>query len=219
MSGLRAMNTCRMNGSHERAVSPSMPLLVGTVRQPSTARPSDCTTCSNFCSTWRRTVGLRGRKMMPLPYWPGRGQRDARLAAHLLVERVRHLQQHAGAVAGVDLAAAGAAVVQVLQHLDRLLEHAVRLATLDVDDEPHAAGVVLVARVVETLPGGRARAARAGPRGRRRSAAVGEEIGCCALIVGPACGSQASLRGKERPRLAAEPALLNLSTVVDTTLI
>ncbi len=73
MSGLRAMNTWRMNGSHERAVSPSMPLWVGTVRQPSTAMPSDCTTCSNFCSTWRRTVGLRGRKMMPLPYWPGAG--------------------------------------------------------------------------------------------------------------------------------------------------
>ena len=29
------MNTCRMNGSHDFAVSPSIELLVGTVRQPS----------------------------------------------------------------------------------------------------------------------------------------------------------------------------------------
>ena len=49
-------------------------------------------------------------------------------------------------------------MVQVLQYLDRLLQHAVRLVTLDVDDEPLAAGVVLVARVVETLPGGRTQA-------------------------------------------------------------
>ena len=71
------MNTWRMNGSQERAVSPSMPFTVGTVRQPITCWPSDCTTCSNFCSMSRRTVGLRGRKMMPLPYSPagGRGMR------------------------------------------------------------------------------------------------------------------------------------------------
>ena len=67
------MNTWRMNGSQERAVSPSMPFTVGTVRQPITCWPSDCTTCSNFCSTWRRTEGLRGRKMMPLPYSPAAG--------------------------------------------------------------------------------------------------------------------------------------------------
>ena len=61
--------------------------------------------------------------------------------------------QHAGAVAGVDLAAAGAAVVEVLQDLDGLLEDLVRLASLDVDDEADAAGVVLELRVVESLLG------------------------------------------------------------------
>jgi len=35
---------------------------------------------------------------------------------------VRHLEQDAGAVAGVGLTAAGAAMVEVLQHLNRLLQ-------------------------------------------------------------------------------------------------
>ncbi len=73
MDGSRRMKTWRMNGSQARAVSPSIPFTVGTVRQPMTCWPSDCTTCSNFCSTARRTVGLRGRKMMPLPYSPAAG--------------------------------------------------------------------------------------------------------------------------------------------------
>ena len=102
-----------------------------------------------------------------------RRQRNAGLAADVLVERVRHLQQHAGAVTGVDLAAAGAAVVQVLQHLDRLLQHAVRLDALDVDDEPLAAGIVLVARVVEPLAGGRAELRG----GRRRCGGVRHQRG------------------------------------------
>jgi hypothetical protein len=64
---------------------------------------------------------------------------------------VGHLEEHAGAVARVDLAATGAAVIEVLQDLDRLLEDAVRFVPLDVDHEPDAAGVVLELRVVETL--------------------------------------------------------------------
>ena len=174
MDGSRRMNTWRMNGSQERAVSPSMPFTVGTVRQPMTCCPSDCTTCSNFCSMARRNVGLRGRKMMPLPYWPAGGQHDAGLAADLLVEGVWHLDEHARAVAGVDLAAAGAPVVEVLQYLDRLLEDAVRLVPLDVDDEADAARVVLEAGVVQSLLAG------TGGRGARR----------VLLIGGPACRSR-----------------------------
>jgi len=81
----------------------------------------------------------------------GRRQVDAGLLAHLFVEGVRHLDEHAGAVAGVDFAATGPAVVQVLQHLDRLLEDAVRFVALDVHHEADAAGVVLEPRVVQTL--------------------------------------------------------------------
>ncbi|MFO1425425.1 MAG: hypothetical protein U1F11_00315 [Steroidobacteraceae bacterium] len=81
----------------------------------------------------------------------GLGELDARLLRDVLEEGMRHLHEHAGAVAGVDLAAAGAAVVEVLEHLDRGAQDLVRLAALDVHDEADAAGVALVARVVETL--------------------------------------------------------------------
>jgi hypothetical protein len=65
-----------------------------------------------------------------------RGQRDARLATDVLVETVRHLQQHAGSVAGVGLRAARAAVIEVLEDLDRLLEDPVRLVTLILTMKP-----------------------------------------------------------------------------------
>ena len=64
---------------------------------------------------------------------------------------MRHLDQHAGAVAGVGLAAAGAAMIEVAQHLQPCCEDRVGLAALDVDDEADAAGVVLERRVVEAL--------------------------------------------------------------------
>ena len=97
--------------------------------------------------------GVAGQEDDAAAVLAGGRQRDAGLLADVLVERVGHLQQYAGAVTRVDLAAAGAAVVQVPQDLDRLLEHAVGLVALDVDHEPLAAGVVFVARVVEALFG------------------------------------------------------------------
>ena len=64
---------------------------------------------------------------------------------------MRHLHEHAGAVAGVDLAAAGAAMIEVLEDLDALLDDGVRFAALDVHDEADAAGVMLELRVIEAL--------------------------------------------------------------------
>ena len=66
---------------------------------------------------------------------------------------MRHLDENARAVAGIGLAAAGAAVVQVQQHLQGLLDDRVGLPALDVDDEPDAAGLVLELRVVKALFG------------------------------------------------------------------
>ena len=70
-------------------------------------------------------------------------------------EAVRHLDQDAGAVAGVLLAAAGAAVLEVQEDLEPLLDDACDLRPFDVDHEADAAGVVLVLRVVKTLRRGR----------------------------------------------------------------
>jgi hypothetical protein len=78
-----------------------------------------------------------------------RGQLDARLLRLRAQEVVGNLHQHAGAVAGERIAAAGAAMGEVAHHLEALLDDAVRLGALHVDHEADAAGVVLVSRIPE----------------------------------------------------------------------
>jgi hypothetical protein len=73
------------------------------------------------------------------------GQADLRF---LLQEFVGGLEEDARAVAGVGFAAAGAAVVQRVEHHQRVADDRVGLVPLHVDEEAHAAGVVLVTRVV-----------------------------------------------------------------------
>src|SRR5262249_769033 len=84
----------------------------------------------------------------------GRRQRDAEALALLLDEGVRDLEEDARAVAGVLLAAAGAAVLQVDEDLHGLADEVARFAPLEVHDEADAAGVVFVLRVVQALLGG-----------------------------------------------------------------
>ena len=64
---------------------------------------------------------------------------------------MRHLQQNAGAVAGVFFTAARAAMIEILQHRERLLDDLVGLFTFDIDHEADAAGVVLETRIVQPL--------------------------------------------------------------------
>ena len=81
---------------------------------------------------------------MPTPYSPGGGSVDA-LRRHLgAVELVGDLDQDAGAVAHQLVGADRAAMVEVLEDLQALLDDGVRFAAGDVGDEADAAGVVLV---------------------------------------------------------------------------
>jgi hypothetical protein len=64
------------------------------------------------------------------------------------------LDQHAGAIAGAWIAAAGAPVRQVDQNLDAFEDDIVRLLALEIGNEANSAGIVLVARVVKALRGG-----------------------------------------------------------------
>ena len=106
---------------------------------------------SSSCSQARREACSLGRKIMPTPYSPGGGSVDA-LRRHLgAVELVGDLDQDAGAVAHQLVGADRAAVVEVLQDLQALLDDRVRLSALDVGDEADAAGVVLVDRTVQAL--------------------------------------------------------------------
>ena len=56
-----------------------------------------------------------------------------------------------GAVAGFRIAAAGSAVSQIDQDLDALAYDLVGLLPIEIHDETHPAGVVLVAGIVEAL--------------------------------------------------------------------
>ena len=86
-------------------------------------------------------------------------QREAQLLAFAGEEFVRNLDQDAGAIAGFWIAAAGAAMRQVEQHLDSLLDNVVTFMAADVGDKTNAAGVVLVRGIVKSL-GGRQAIAR-----------------------------------------------------------
>jgi hypothetical protein len=64
-------------------------------------------------------------------------------------ELVRHLDEDAGTVACVGLAAARAAVVQIPEDLEPLLDHRMGLGSLDVGDKTDATSVVFEVRPIE----------------------------------------------------------------------
>ena len=82
---------------------------------------------------------------------PGLGQLDLERCGDLFQEGVRDLHQDAGAVAGERVCARRAAMGQVLQDLDAVLDDGVARAALQIGDEADAAGIVLVLRIVESL--------------------------------------------------------------------
>jgi hypothetical protein len=64
---------------------------------------------------------------------------------------MRHLDQDAGSVSRIDLAAACAAMEEVLEHLEGLADDGVGLSALHVDDEADTTSVVLMSRIIEAL--------------------------------------------------------------------
>ena len=66
----------------------------------------------------------------------------------MLQKGVRNLQQHAGAVAGILLATAGPAVIQILENGQRLLDDLAGFFALDIDDEADAAGIVFESGII-----------------------------------------------------------------------
>jgi hypothetical protein len=80
-----------------------------------------------------------------------RGQVEAQGGALAGKELMRDLNQHACAVARHRIAARGAAVGQIDQDLDALLNEVVRARAPEAGDESDAAGVAFQSRVVEAL--------------------------------------------------------------------
>ena len=78
-------------------------------------------------------------------------KRDSDIAAHRAQMGVGHLDENARAVAGQRVGADRAAMRQVLENLQTLVDDPVALAVLDVHDAADPARIVFVARVVEPL--------------------------------------------------------------------
>ena len=98
------MNTCRMNGSHDFAVSPSIELLRrdGAPAEHGLAFGLHDLLEALFDAPAQRRIARQEHDAAAV--LARLGQLDARLLARFAQELVRHLHQHAGAVAGVFLA-------------------------------------------------------------------------------------------------------------------
>ena len=114
------------------------------------------------------------------------GKADAGLGRDGVEEFLRHLDEDAGPVAGERIAPAGPAVGEVFEHLEPLTDDLVAAPPVHVDDEPDAAGIVLVGGIVEPL--GRREAP--GPRrgadtaGHRSSGGAGIWDACHGMLDG-----------------------------------
>ena len=78
-------------------------------------------------------------------------QFDVRLLRLRDEKLMRHLNENARAIAGVDLAATRAAMIEIHQDLQALLDEIMRLLALDVGDEADAAGVLFKLRIIQAL--------------------------------------------------------------------
>ncbi len=84
----------------------------------------------------------------------GLGQIDAEFGGLAREELVRDLHQNAGAVAGARVGADRAAMLEVEQDFQRVVDNLVGFAAFDVGDEADPAGILFQRRIVES--GGRA---------------------------------------------------------------
>ena len=66
-------------------------------------------------------------------------------------EPVRYLKENTGAISRVLFASSGAAVLEIQEHLHSLFDDRVRFPPPNIDDEAHAARVVFVVRIVQTM--------------------------------------------------------------------
>jgi len=98
------------------------------------------------CGKLRPLVRLVGHEAHPDAIAPARGQLEVDDGAQ---ERVGDLDEDAGAVAGLLVSARGAAMLEVLERLERERDDVVIRLVAQPSDDADAASVVLVARVVE----------------------------------------------------------------------
>ena len=114
--------------------------------------------------------GVRGEEAHTDAVVAGVGEVDAEAGGLGAEEGVGQLDEDAGAVAGEGVRAEGAAMLEVFEDFDGLLNDGVGALAAEVGDEANAAGVVLECGVVEAL---RAWGLRPGGAGGGRAVAGG----------------------------------------------
>jgi len=87
-----------------------------------------------------------GQKHQARAVRAGLGQLEAQYFSE---EAIRRLDQDAGAVAGVRIGPAGAAMFEIDEEIERRPDYRVRTVAFDVRDKADAARIVLVARAVQ----------------------------------------------------------------------
>ena len=81
----------------------------------------------------------------------GGGQADAEFRGRSTKERMRQLQQDAGAIARSGIAPYSAAMVEIREKRERVRNDRVRSLSPQVRDESHPASIMLERRVIEPL--------------------------------------------------------------------
>ena len=119
---------------------------MGTLRHPSTCRPSDSTIFSTAAAGSRGVFGRLRQKRDT----GGVATRGGQLEVdHLTEESVRDLNQDARAVTAARLGTLSTAVFKVEQRGDRLVHDVAATTAVHVDDHGHPARVVLVRGVIK----------------------------------------------------------------------
>ena len=135
-----------MNGADSRAVSPTCRSSTGTSRHQSSALALGLDRLLDQVLEREPLLGIV-RQVADADAVAAR--RRQLHAGHRPDERIGDLQQDPGAVAGVRIGALRAAVLEVLERVERLLDDGVARLAPQLRDERDATGVVLVGGVVE----------------------------------------------------------------------
>ena len=80
-----------------------------------------------------------------------RSRRRQRERDRLAKKAIRHLNEDAGAVAGIRIGSARPAMFEVDQEVERRADDGVRARAFDVGDKPHTTRVVFVSGAVQAL--------------------------------------------------------------------
>ena len=125
--------------------------LTGVSRQPRTVQPFFLGDALEDAFALQAAVLFDGQEAHGHAVGARLGQLHAQFGAFAHKEGVGNLDEDAGAVASFGVAARGAAMGEVDEHLEPLADDFVALFAADVGDQSHAAGIVLILRMIEAL--------------------------------------------------------------------